>query len=483
MKPVDQFLPIPIGDRQLLAVTAIMLWCLLPPMAAGQNHSSRNTSSPRPTTPHASASPSSPTHSSPNGSSPRRMPATTRSYPAVANQGSRSTDPNQTRRTARSSQSIASQPGFRYSTEPRTHSFGNATPIGDTAPRETTRAAGFQPRSASVSRQVETPRPSSGRIEHALENQPKAPEYVQRSFASRGTEYFRRSYKTSGHSYTAFYVRRSFSGRVYPVYVPARYYRPTFYGYAYRAWPRPITYHWGWYLAAWYGYYGPVFAPYTYYASPTAWLTDYILSSELQEAFDSQPERDQVISNGTPITPEIKEGISQEVQRQLEQYQQGPPPDPKSGTIDTALPIFDKAAHTLLVANSVIVLSGNQPCAITKGDVLRLSGTASADPAAAVPVTVIWSQPPDCAIGSTVMVAVDQLQEMQNEMRAKLDRGLEAMQGSSGRDGMVDIPRELLGETASTFVADAPRTPEPNTMEELKQHSYEDLEPKRQRIP
>jgi hypothetical protein len=67
--------------------------------------------------------------------------------------------------------------------------------------------------------------------------------------------------------------------------MPAYYYPPAFYGWAYNPWPAPAPYVWGWGAALWYGYYGAYFRPYPVYPSAAYWLTDYMVAASLQEAY------------------------------------------------------------------------------------------------------------------------------------------------------------------------------------------------------
>jgi hypothetical protein len=67
-------------------------------------------------------------------------------------------------------------------------------------------------------------------------------------------------------------------------YMPAYYYPPAYYGWAYNPWPAPAPYAWGWGAASWYGYCGAYFRPYPVYPSAAYWLTDYMVAANLQEA-------------------------------------------------------------------------------------------------------------------------------------------------------------------------------------------------------
>ncbi|MFZ0968707.1 MAG: hypothetical protein WAN13_10575 [Candidatus Acidiferrales bacterium] len=112
--------------------------------------------------------------------------------------------------------------------------------------------------------------------------------YVDHSFTRNGQPYMRRTYVAGGGSYAAVYHGFYFGGRVYYGYVPGYYYAPGFYGWAYAPWGVPVTFAWGWGAAPWYGYDAYYFAPYSYYAGPAFWLTDFVIAQSLQAAFEAQ---------------------------------------------------------------------------------------------------------------------------------------------------------------------------------------------------
>jgi hypothetical protein len=109
--------------------------------------------------------------------------------------------------------------------------------------------------------------------------------FVEHPFNRNGHDYLRRTYVVHGRTYVRVYRDYRYHGFIYHRYVPGYYYRPAFYGWAWRgsfryAWwpgPRPL----------WYGYYGPYFAYYPAYAAPWFWLTDYVIAANLQAAYDA----------------------------------------------------------------------------------------------------------------------------------------------------------------------------------------------------
>jgi hypothetical protein len=78
-------------------------------------------------------------------------------------------------------------------------------------------------------------------------------------------------------------------------------------------------------------------------------------------------------------------------------------------------------------------------CSLTPGDVLtRIQDTPDANQN--VTVLVSSSQKGDCSSGSQVPVAVQDLQDMQNDFRAKIDEGLNQMAANQGKNGMPAAP-------------------------------------------
>ena len=148
--------------------------------------------------------------------------------------------------------------------------------------------------------------------------------YVQHSYAWRGHEFGHRTYWVHGRAYDRFYARYPYHGVYVEMYAPVVYYPPAFYGWAYNPWAVPVAYPvaaWGWVGTPWFGFYGPYFTPYPVYASASLWLTDYMISTTLAAAYEAnaaaQAQQAALAADATPLTPEVKNLIAQEVQRQI----------------------------------------------------------------------------------------------------------------------------------------------------------------------
>ena len=322
--------------------------------------------------------------------------------------------------------------------------------------------------------------------------------YVQRPYVSRnGRTYVSRTTVVNNVTYTSVYRSYSYGGYCcYYGYRPAYYYGPAYYGWAYNPWPAPVNYGWGWGGAPWYGYYGGYFAPYPVYPSAAFWLTDYLISANLQAAYqaraaatagaandsggnnqapdNSQPpdngggdqsqgngSADNQAANSGPVTlsPEVKEAIAEEVKAQLAAEQNAAKPDSGSGgqqtspTSEEVPAALDPARHTFVVASDLAVTdSDGQECQLTEGDVItRTSDTP--DENRNVTAKISASKKGDCSKGKEVGIAVDDLQEMHNHFEEQLDNGMKELASKQGTSGLPKAP------DTKTVPADVPPPP------------------------
>ncbi len=319
------------------------------------------------------------------------------------------------------------------------------------------------------------------------------PGYVERRYEFHGHEYWHRSYYYHGHSYDYFYRGFSFHGVGLHVYLPVHYYNAGFYGWAYHPWRTRVVYAWGWGGSPWVGYYGPYFAPYPSYAGAPYWLTDYMLSSDLQAAYqaglaDGTLAQSQPVAGGPALTPEVKDQIAREVQAQiaLEQAEQqqnanGQEADPASSGI--ARMLGDGAPHVFVVGTALDVedQESGDDCALTEGDALELlpPGTGekaetTAPPETTASLVVLASKGgKECAKSATVTVNLDDLQEMQNHMRETVDRGLEELRKMQGTSGIPALPQAATAEPATPAFAPIAPPPDPNDAAEIEQQQTE----------
>ncbi len=280
------------------------------------------------------------------------------------------------------------------------------------------------------------------------------PGYVARPYSFHGHDFDRRTYSYHGHSYEHFYHGYRFHGLGLHVYAPSFYFGRAYYGWAFNPWATPVHYRWGWVGNPWHRYYGYYFSPYPVYPSAAFWLTDYLISSNLQAAYAAHQEAgemngDPKASGVAPLTPDVKDQIAEEVRNQLtletqeaQQNAQQKVVDPGSSSI--ARMMNDAASghpHVFLVGSALDVVDGSgNECALSDGDVLQLQSATAADSQGA-DLTVLASKGGlECPKSDVVSVSLDNLQEMQNHLRETLDQGLQELQTNQGKDGLPTAP-------------------------------------------
>ncbi len=284
--------------------------------------------------------------------------------------------------------------------------------------------------------------------------------YVEHPFARNGQQFIRRTYVVNGHAFAHVYRGYPYRGAIYYRYVPAFYYGPAFYGWAYRPWGVSIAFGWGW--GPWYPAYGYYFAPYPAYADASLWLTDYVLAANLQLAYEAQqtnaagaPAQDNSApapqaqpdqsddnsngnANGTVLTPELKAAISEEVKQQLAAER-----DAASGSQSQAAPSADQVPEalspterTFIVSTTLVQqLDDGTECSLNPGDVLtRIADTP--DTNQNVKVMISSSQKGSCHSGLQMDFAVQALQDMHNDFHQRLDDGLHQLAQNQGQNGM-----------------------------------------------
>ncbi len=319
--------------------------------------------------------------------------------------------------------------------------------------------------------------------------------YVQRAYVVRGGRTFvSRTYVYGGVVHVGVYRSFYWGGHPYYGWYPGYFWHPGFYGWAWHPWGAPVYWGvglWGWGGAPWWGFYGGWWNPYPYYAAPAFWLTDYLISQQLQAAYAARQEAaaddiaadaqasapppsggDQQASGGAvALTPEVKEAIAEEVKAQIAAQQaqaqqaSGGAPAPAAATASSAQvpPALDPAQRTFVVDTPVTgVASTGQECGLTSGDVVtRLTDTPDSNQM--VNASVSASKKGECAAGQTVTVKVDDLQEMYNHFQEQLQNGMSELAKKQGTNGMPSAPD--TGTSASDV---PPPAADPNAAKQLQ---------------
>ena len=309
------------------------------------------------------------------------------------------------------------------------------------------------------------------------------PGYVEHPYNFRGHDFARRTYVFQGRSYDRFYHGFSYRGAHLDVYAPSFYFGRAYYGWAYNPWSVSVHYRWGWTGNPWARYYDYYFSPYPQYSSAAYWLTDYMISTDLQAAYAAQQSAGEV--DGAPyggggsqgLTPDVKQMIADEVRNQLalenqeaQENAQQQDVDPASSGI--ARMLSDGRPHVFVAGAALDVVDTQQmECSLSDGDVLALSNVPAAD-AMGVNLTVLASKGgPECQKGDTVSVALPDLQEMQNHMRESIDQGLQELQANQGKGGLPMAP--VAAQTQPALYSSVAPPPDPSAGAEIQQQAQQ----------
>ena len=309
--------------------------------------------------------------------------------------------------------------------------------------------------------------------------------YAERPYRFRGHEFARRSYYFHGRRFDRFYRPYLYRGVAIDVYEPELFYAAPFYGWVYNPWVAPVAFTWGFAANPWYGYYGPYFAPQPYYPSASAWLADYMISTSLADAYQSR------VDAGLPVQPlvavapgqaaltaDVQAQIGEEVRRQLalenaeaQGTLRGEDPDPQSSGI--ARIVADGSTHAFVVGDNMdLTSSTGQECLVTPGDVLQLRAPPAPTATEANLVVLASKGGQECAKSSTVTVAMNDLQELQNHMRQTIDQGLGEVQKQEGK-GLPKAPASAAAPVVQAAYIQTAPPPEINISIELAQQDKE----------
>jgi hypothetical protein len=298
--------------------------------------------------------------------------------------------------------------------------------------------------------------------------------YVERGYSYHGHDFARRSYFYHGHEYNRFYRGYGYRGLMLNVYAPGFYYGAGFYGWAYNPWAAPIAFGWGWGGNPWFGFYGGYFQPYPVYPSAAFWLTDYIISQDLQAAYAAHQEAQEEAGappapGGAPaLTPEVKQMIADEVRNQLalenqEATQNAASQDVDPGSSGIARLLSDGHPHVFVAGGNLDVTdTSGQECVVSDGDTLQLRDAPAADATSANLVILSSKGNPECQISLTVQVQLTDLQEMQNHMRETIDQGLKDLQDKQGTGGLPAAPPSAAAPPVQSQYAAVAPPPEAN---------------------
>lgn len=268
--------------------------------------------------------------------------------------------------------------------------------------------------------------------------------YVERPLRQ---DYVARTYVGGGRAEASVYHKNVY--RNFPVwgYVPVVIYAPAFYGWAIGPWAGPVAYAWS--PAPWGRMWGAYYAPEVVYATPSLWLTDYVIANNLNVAYETQLASGAPITYveparmGAPLSPQVKGMLAEQVRQQLEVDQMAAAQPvawtpPGANAVPAAL---DPANRFFVVAVSVDVVStaGGPTCTLTPGDVIqRVSDGVTND--GKIDIVVVSSKSAECPTSLKAAVDLATLQDMHNRLREQVASGLDKLASSSGSAGIPAAP-------------------------------------------
>ena len=214
----------------------------------------------------------------------------------------------------------------------------------------------------------------------------------------------------------------------------------------------------------------PYFVAAPVYPSASLWLTDYMLGQTLATAYEAHQEAlaDRAVedadaaddANGygetddnsstvrasvqTPITPELKAAIAEEVREQIAAENSAAANPDKAASYAELPSALGQPNHVFVVAGNLDVTTiDQQQCSLQAGDILRLAASPNGDSQLAQ-LRVASGKVMDCPAGTQVMVSVEDLQDMQNNLREQIASGLDTLQKNQGTNGLPAAPPEAL---------------------------------------
>jgi hypothetical protein len=276
----------------------------------------------------------------------------------------------------------------------------------------------------------------------------------------------RRVYFNGSNLDSRTYVVYTYNGADLLHYTPEAAFDPVVYGWVYYPW-KPVTFKVGFGASV-----GPAanqtyFTPSESYPSGYSWLADFDISGVLEKAFGQERQSNEGLSRPapssseiaetiaaapvldnllgadteTPITPVLKDAVADEVRRQLAVANAA-----SSGKEDlraTELPAALELDHVFVVSSILEVnTTDDESCNLSGGDVLRLMDPP-ADGVTLAHVRVAAGRRDDCPAGEIVAVNLQDLQEMQNDLRASIVAGLRVLRDNQGKEGWPQAPASV----------------------------------------
>jgi hypothetical protein len=167
-------------------------------------------------------------------------------------------------------------------------------------------------------------------------------------------------------------------------------------------------------------------------------------------------------TGAAPITDDVKNKVADEVQAQITEESHEADVstrnlEPKAGAGGVVEELGRPAQHVFVVASDLDLVDDNgRRCMISEGDVVQILSAADANSGTAPGIVLSSKGGVECAQSAKVDIAISDLQEMQNHMRAAIDQGL------------ANTPRGASEPTVTPAFAQAAPPPDADAKSEIE---------------
>ncbi len=113
--------------------------------------------------------------------------------------------------------------------------------------------------------------------------------------------------------------------------------------------------------------------------------------------------------------------------------------------------------------------SSGAECALSDGDALELVSPTPADATTATLLVLSSKGGQECRKASSVLLVLNDLQEMQNHMREMIDQGLQELRTNQGKQGLPALPPSAAAPPVDSGIAQNAPPTDPKGADEIAQ--------------
>jgi len=171
------------------------------------------------------------------------------------------------------------------------------------------------------------------------------------------------------------------------------------------------------------------------------WTTDPLIAANLETVYGAYMLGGGAPSGNAQLSPDVKQALSDEMKYEIgaEKDAAAAGQNASSGG-DQVPPALDPKIRIFVVSSDEdVTTTDGTECSLTPGDVINRV-TDQPDDDKMVNATVKSSKKDECAVGATIAIAADELQEMHNQLRIQMDAGLKELADKQGKNGLPAAP-------------------------------------------